>query len=52
MSFEGLRQADIYVDAPHSRYNIGDKSDDFNEIRNIKPVFSFNYICMDGGELL
>lgn len=42
---EGL---DIPLKKIHSRYELGEKSDDFSTIKDIKPVFSFRYACLDG----
>lgn len=31
----------------NTRYKLGEKSDDFSTIKEIEPVFSFRYVCLD-----
>lgn len=44
-----IKDVRLYYDLKeiHSRYKIGEKSDDFSRIKDIEPVFSFRYACLD-----
>lgn len=46
-NFDELLGASISIPDAHERYCIGKGSDDFNEIRNLRVIFSFEYACMD-----
>lgn len=42
-----IEDVDISHEDIHSRYKLGEKSDDFSTIKEIEPVFSFRYVCLD-----
>lgn len=46
-NFDELLQASVSIPAAHGRFQIGKKSDEFDEIQYLRPVFSFEYACMD-----
>lgn len=49
-NFDLLTKSHISIQDTFGKYEVGDASDKFEEIRQLKPVFSFDYACMDRGE--
>lgn len=57
-TFELLNEWELNVSDVHSKYKIGNDTDSFEEIKHLKPIFSFDYIslnksvfCFDGETL-
>lgn len=49
-NFDLLTKSHISIQDTFDKYKVGDTSDRFEEIRQLKPVFSFDYACLDGSE--
>lgn len=49
-NFELLTKSHIPIQDTFGKYKIGDTSDTFEEIMQLKPVFSFDYACLDNSE--
>lgn len=57
-TFDLLNEWEIDIVEAHSKYEIGKNTDSFEEIKHLKPIFSFDYIslkksifCFDGTNL-
>lgn len=46
MSFDLLKEWDISISEAHSKFSIGKQTDAFDDIKELKPIFSFDYISM------
>ncbi len=49
-NFDALLNLYIPITEAHGRYKLGEKSDDFVDVKSLRPVFSFEYACLDGSE--
>lgn len=48
-TFDLLREWDIPIEKAHAKYEIGKKSDAFEDVKELKPTFSFDYVSMKNG---
>lgn len=46
-NFDELLQASVSIPAVHGRFQIGEKSDELEDIKHLRPAFSFEYACLD-----
>lgn len=49
-NFDLLTKSHISIQDTFDKYKVGDTSDRFEEIMQLKPVFSFDYACLDGSK--
>lgn len=43
-TFAKLKEWEISISEAHSKYEIGKGTDAFEDIKDLKPVFSFDYV--------
>lgn len=48
-TFAKLKEWEISISEAHSKYEIGKGTDAFEDIKDLKPVFSFDYVSMRNG---
>lgn len=48
-TFDLLKEWDISITEAHSKYEVGKKTDAFEDVKGLKPVFSFDYVSMKNG---
>lgn len=49
-NFDSLLNLLIPITEAHGRFKVGEKSDDFNDVKSLRPIFSFEYACLDKSE--
>ena len=49
-NFDALKEWEIPISDSFGKYELGKSSDDFNDIKDLKPIFSFDYISLDKNE--
>ena len=47
-SFDLLKEWKLPISEVHSKYTIGEKTDLFEDIKKLKPIFSFDYVSIKG----
>lgn len=57
-NFDAIKRADIRIEDVHRKYIAGSLTDDYEDIKKLKPVFSFDFasmkqteLCFDGNDL-
>ena len=48
-TFDLLKEWEISIPDVHCKYKVGEKSDVFEDVKELKPVFSFDYVSLKGG---
>lgn len=48
-TFDLLNEWEIPIIEAHSKYELGKESDTFEEVKGLKPIFSFDYVSMKNG---
>ena len=48
-TFDLLKEWEIPIIEAHAKYEIGKETDVFDDVKNLKPIFSFDYVSMKNG---
>jgi hypothetical protein len=49
-NFDLIKERNLSISEVHSKYVTGERSDAFEDIKKLKPVFSFDYVSMKEGD--
>lgn len=49
-NFDSIKNANLSIPDVNDKFKIGQKSDDYEEIKKLKPIFAFDYALLDNSE--
>lgn len=49
-NFDNIKKANLSIPEINSKFKIGQKSDEYEEIKELKPVFAFDYALLDNSD--